>query len=113
VALREQRDVDPIEHSIIAPDGDIKWLSVNAAPLLDEDGQLYGAVAGFRDISESKRSEEALRLAQVEVALGIQQRSALEERQRLARELHDSVSRAVSHWEHTGSYLVQTDRSKV
>lgn len=61
VALREQREVGLIEHPIIAPDGEIKWLSVNAAPLFDEAGQLYGAVAGFRDITGRKQDEAALR----------------------------------------------------
>ena len=47
------------------------------------------------DITERKQSEEALRQAQAELALGLQERTALQERQRLARELHDSVSQAL------------------
>ena len=41
------------------------------------------------DITQHKRSEEALRAVQAELAVGVQQRIALEERQRLARELHE------------------------
>ena len=68
------------------------------------------------DITEYKRSEEALRKVQAELAAGIQQRSALEERQRLARELHDSVSQAIygiSLGAHTALTLFETDRQKV
>jgi len=36
VVLREQRKVTNVEHQIIAPDGEYKWLSVNAAPLFDD-----------------------------------------------------------------------------
>jgi PAS domain S-box-containing protein len=61
VALRERRHVGPVEHPIIAPDGELKWISVNAAPLLDENAQLYGAVASFRDITERKQMESVLR----------------------------------------------------
>lgn len=34
------------------------WLSVNARPLRDENGELDGAVAVFRDATERKRAEE-------------------------------------------------------
>jgi len=58
VVLREQREVEALEHAIISPDGEKKWLSVNAAPLFDERGQLYGAVASFRDITAHKHMEQ-------------------------------------------------------
>jgi PAS domain S-box-containing protein len=61
LALREHRAVESVEHGIVAPNGDRKWLSVNAAPLMDGEGQLYGAVASFRDVTQQKRMEEALR----------------------------------------------------
>jgi two-component system cell cycle sensor histidine kinase/response regulator CckA len=60
IALREEKEVVGLEHGIIAPDGEVRWLSVNAAPLIDESGQLYGAVASFRDITEHKQALRAL-----------------------------------------------------
>lgn len=68
------------------------------------------------DITNRKEAEEALRAAQAELALGVQQRIALEERQRLARELHDSVSQVIygiSLGAHTALTLFDTDREKV
>jgi PAS domain S-box-containing protein len=61
IALREQHEVDGLEHGVVAPDGEVKWLSVNAAPLLDERGQLCGAITSFRDITPRRRAEDALR----------------------------------------------------
>jgi two-component system cell cycle sensor histidine kinase/response regulator CckA len=61
LVLREGREVIGLEHGITAPTGEVKWLSVNAAPLIDESGQLYGAVASFRDITEHKQAVQALR----------------------------------------------------
>jgi PAS domain S-box-containing protein len=60
IVLREQRAVANIEHMIEAPDGERKWLSVNAAPLFDDAGQLFGGIANFRDITERKQVEKAL-----------------------------------------------------
>jgi len=60
VALEQQREVRGLEHGIEAPSGERKWLSVNAAPLLDEDGRLYGAVASFRDVTEAKRAQKQI-----------------------------------------------------
>ncbi len=59
IALREQHEVDVIEHAITGADGQVRWLSINAAPLFDDDGKLNGAVASFRDITEQKKVEEA------------------------------------------------------
>lgn len=60
VALRDQKIVEGVEHAIIAPNGQVKWLSVYAAPLLDEEGVLYGAVANFTDMTERKQTEKSL-----------------------------------------------------
>jgi PAS domain S-box-containing protein len=68
------------------------------------------------DITERKRSEESLHRVQAELALGVQERATLKERQRLARELHDSVSQAlygISLGAHTALDLFDTDRDKV
>jgi PAS domain S-box-containing protein len=70
----------------------------------------------IHDITTRKRSEEALRQVQAELAMGIQERSTLQERQRLARELHDSVSQAlygISLGAHTALTLINSDRDKV
>jgi signal transduction histidine kinase len=60
------------------------FISVSSAPIRDRQGNIVAAVVSFTDITERK---EAQRQAQ-ELAV-------LEERQRLARDLHDSVSQAL------------------
>lgn len=60
-AMRERQAVREIEHGIIMADDSIRWLSVNAAPLIDQEGQLSGGVASFRDITAHKETEEAHR----------------------------------------------------
>jgi PAS domain S-box-containing protein len=57
IALKEQREVERVEHPVIDPDGQIKWLSINAAPLFDENHKLYGAVASFRDVTGRKQAQ--------------------------------------------------------
>jgi PAS domain S-box-containing protein len=67
------------------------------------------------DITERKRSEEVLRQAQQDLERGTQERMLLQERQRLARELHDSVSQAlygISLGAHTAITLFDNDREK-
>jgi signal transduction histidine kinase len=67
------------------------------------------------DITERKQAEEALRLAQAELARGLQERTALQERQRLARELHDSVSQVlygIALGTHTALTLFESDQVK-
>lgn len=70
IALQKKERVKNIVHSIIIPTGKRRWISVNAAPLLDTNRKLYGAVASFRDITEEREavkklqhSEEKFRLA--------------------------------------------------
>ena len=63
VTLREKTEVHNLIHGIVAPDGETKWLSVNSAPLLDVKGELTGAIASFRDMTEQKHVEEKLHIS--------------------------------------------------
>ena len=60
IALRDQSEVTAVEHGFLTAKGEMKWLSINTSPLLDEKGQLYGAIASFRDVTDQKKSAEAL-----------------------------------------------------
>jgi PAS domain S-box-containing protein len=60
-ALGHRRDVEGMEYGLQLSTGERKWLSVNAAPLVDESGAVYGAIASFRDVTQRKWTEEALR----------------------------------------------------
>ncbi|MBK9499935.1 MAG: PAS domain S-box protein [Leptospiraceae bacterium] len=60
IAMREKREVGPIEHGIVDEEGNQKWLSVHALPLLDKDNNLYGAIASFRDVTERNEFQKKL-----------------------------------------------------
>jgi PAS domain S-box-containing protein len=60
-AMREKRSVKDVVMGARRPDGFISWIHVNAAPLLDEAGNLKGVVGTFDDITERRKVEEALR----------------------------------------------------
>jgi PAS domain S-box-containing protein len=49
------------EFRIICKDGSLKWISVCRQPIYDEDGNSLGIRSSMRDITEKKRTEEALR----------------------------------------------------
>ncbi len=51
------------------------WLSVTGRPLQNEAGTRLGGVVVFRDITEHKRAEEALRRAHDELEMRVQQRT--------------------------------------
>ncbi len=77
-------------------------------------GQRFASI--IEDITKRKQSAEALLSAQAALAVNAQRQSALEERQRLARELHDSVSQTlygISLGVHTALTLFDTNRAKV
>lgn len=61
-----------------------KTFDVTIEPILDINAKIVGATMAAQDITERKSAEETLR-----------QMAALEERQRLARDLHDSVNQTI------------------
>jgi len=83
------------EYRIIWPDGSIHWLEASGRLARDATGQPIGMRGVCQDVTARKAQElERARLVEGEKAAS-QARAALEERQRLARELHDSVSQAL------------------
>lgn len=57
-------NVRNVELEIVRDDGTVLHLLANAAPLLDEEGQVRGCVGAFLDISERKQAEESLRASE-------------------------------------------------
>lgn len=60
--IREETVVGPANHTLlIKKDGTVIPISDSAAPIQDDKGNITGVVLVFRDITERKRAEEALR----------------------------------------------------
>ena len=81
--------------------GEERWAIVKAMPIFGEQGTVRMAVNVFRDITESKRAEEALReIREVE-------------RRRIARDLHDGVLQDLSYTAAAmGMIMLQADDAK-
>jgi len=78
IAMREMRAVDSVEHALKASDGEIIWISVNAAPLSDDNGKFVGGIASFRDITARKKDEERIK-------------NLLKEKELLLNEVHHRI----------------------
>jgi PAS domain S-box-containing protein len=67
--LRTGRASSNVIMGVYKPDGALTWISINSEPLFEADGAtLGGVVASFEDITERRRTEEALRQASMELA---------------------------------------------
>jgi PAS domain S-box-containing protein len=83
--IREGVVVGLANHTmLISKDGREIPIDDSGAPIVDNSGKISGVVLVFRDIIERRKTEERER-----------ELATLNERQRLARELHDSVSQAL------------------
>ena len=76
------------ELSVRSKSGQRLTFEVNSR-LIIKDGEPIGFQGIARDITERKRAEEALQLSERQL------RSSLEERERLARDLHDSLIQSI------------------
>jgi PAS domain S-box-containing protein len=62
VTMRTGRACSNVVMGIRKPSGELTWISINSQPLLrGEEPSLYAVVASFSDITERKKTEEALR----------------------------------------------------
>jgi PAS domain S-box-containing protein len=84
-ALAGEEGAEEVMRFRILATGEERWAVVKAMPIFGEQGTVRMAVNVFRDITESKRAEEALR----------EIREA--ERKRIARDLHDGVLQDLSY----------------
>jgi len=104
-----------IESLRLTKDGRQVWIESRAMMIRGSADAPGGSIWVDRDITARKEAEEALQRMEEELTLGAQERAALNERQRLARELHDSVSQAlygISLGAHTALTVLDTDREK-
>ena len=111
--LKQEQLVDH-ELTITTRQGNLITVLVSLVPITVSGKSCVLAIG--HDITKRIRAEESLRQTQAELALRIQERTALRERQRLARELHDSVSQAlygISLGINTALTLFDIDRAKV
>ena len=84
--IREGVVVGLANHTVlIARDGFERPIDDSGAPIRDHTGKIIGVVLVFRDVTEHVRMERELRRNEREL------RQALEEREALARNLHDSI----------------------
>ena len=69
------------EYAVLDGDGGMRWFSVNGEPLFDDEGQFAGYRGTGTDITERKRSEQAIHhVAQHDVLTGLPNRSLLQDR---------------------------------
>ncbi len=79
----------PLEFTIGAGDT-ARYTSAQATPLYDGRGRLHGRLLLLRDVTEQRRAEAQLLAQQRAMA-------TLQERERLARELHDSAGQILAY----------------
>lgn len=94
--IKERTVLRNLELQIVRTGKENKWLSINAAPLLGENGEARGGIVSFQDISDRKRIEKELHNIQASLerlvrqrtmALEASNRELLHHRQRLEAEI--------------------------
>jgi two-component system CheB/CheR fusion protein len=70
-AIRDKQSF-ALEHRVRLPDGSIGWILSRAVPIFGEDGEIIEWFGTASDITERRRSEEALREARDALALATQ-----------------------------------------
>lgn len=112
--VAQHGQLENIEVAIQSRTGEVFFLLLSLNQIKVNGEPCYLLIA--HDISDRIKAEESLIQAQSKLQKELQERTASEERQRLARELHDSVSQAlygIALGAHTALTLLDTDHNKV
>jgi len=67
LSLSQALPAPPVEIRIVRADGEVRWIDHACTPVTGEDGRFLGLRGSNRDITDKKRSEEALRQALAEI----------------------------------------------
>jgi PAS domain S-box-containing protein len=86
--------IEPLQQA----DGKRLWVDTSKVPLLGADGQVYGVLGVFEDITERKQAEKRLQQSRERLrALSSRLQSLREEeRTRIAREIHDHLGQMLT-----------------
>jgi diguanylate cyclase (GGDEF)-like protein/PAS domain S-box-containing protein len=100
-------EVRDFEEDIVFSDGTIKHLIGNATPLWDAQGNVYGAVAAFVDITARRAAEDQIRhMAHFDSLTNLPNRVLLMDR------LEQAVAMSARNQTHTGVIFVDLDHFK-
>jgi DNA-binding NarL/FixJ family response regulator/signal transduction histidine kinase len=79
-----------VEHVHIDEEGNRRDVEIHGFPILDREGNVVQMIEYALDISERKQAQERVHQAEVRLA-------ALEERERIGRELHDDLGQVIGY----------------
>jgi len=79
LSLTKENPIASIDHRIIMPDGKFRWQRWSDRAIFNDGGALIEYQSVGRDITETKRNEEDLRLKNVELQAAYEQIAATEE----------------------------------
>ena len=79
LSLTKEHPIDVIDHRIIMPNGENRWQRWSDRAIFNDSGMLIEYQSVGRDITETKRSEEELRIKNVELHAAYGQIAATEE----------------------------------
>lgn len=96
--MNKLRPVHDIRHAVEWSGGGRTLLSINAAPLLDQEGQFTGMVGSVEDVTERVQAEKKVFQYQSQLRALVSQLTLSEERERkrLAVELHDGICQSLA-----------------
>lgn len=94
----ESKRMFSIEHRIVRPDGETRYIQIRAEVISDSEGNATSLMGIAQDVTDRKRSDEQLRSSREQLrALSAHlQFIREEERSRIAREVHDELGQVLT-----------------
>lgn len=94
----ESKRMFSIEHRIVRPDGEVRYIQIRAEVVSDSEGNATSLMGIAQDVTDRKRADEQLRSSREQLrALSAHlQFIREEERSRIAREVHDELGQVLT-----------------